>query len=240
MRMMRKRTDALAVMNAEDFEIAREYPLCRGEVTFMRGMGLPEADTALMRDEHLRAEYAGRDELLCTFVGELSERKHQSFLIEATACLRAEGVPMKLLLLGDGNHRESLERQIAELHLQDAVFLAGNREPIAPYLGISDLYVSASISEGLPFNVMEAMRAGLPILASDTKGQNDLLSEYPDTLYPLNDLKSFCDTLKKIRAAGKYGIGSRCYPSLEQYRLDAVFDENMKLFLEGENDENEA
>ena len=240
-RLMRNMTDALAVMNEEDLGIATEFPLCRGSITIMQGMGLAIPEETPKRDEALRMQYApGADDFLCTFVGELSARKNQMFLIRAAERLRGEGIPIRLLLLGDGSQKDLLEQEIRDTRLEDCVFLAGNREPILPYLGISDLYVSASISEGLPFNVMEAMSVGLPILASDTKGQNDLLRAYSDTLYPLQDMDAFCEKLKRVYTSGCHGAGSRSYPNLEQYRLGAVFDENMKLFSEGGHDENQA
>lgn len=238
---MRKRTDALAVMNEEDLGIASEFSLCRGKVGFMRGMGLVLPKAFPIRDSALRMEYAPSErDFLCTFVGELSARKNQIFLIRAAARLRAEGVPIRLLLLGEGAQREALEQEIQNANLSDCVFLAGNREPVLPYLGISDLYVSASRSEGLPFNVMEAMAVGLPIVASDTKGQNDLLQTFSDVLYPLDNMDVFCERLKRIYESRNYGIGSRSYPNLAQYSLDSVFEENMKLFSEGGCDENQA
>lgn len=237
---MRKKTDALAVMNEEDFEIAKEFSLCLGTVSFMRGMGLAIDECVPSCDEILRAQYAQKDDFLCAFVGELSARKNQIFLIRATARLREQGVPMRLLLVGEGAQRTLLEREIQSLGLNDSVYLIGNREPILPYLGISDLYISASVSEGLPFNVMEAMSVGLPILASDTKGQNDLLKDYSDTLYAPQDMDLFCVMLKRIYSSGGYGAGSRIYPTLERYRLKAVLEENLKLFSLGGYYEDEA
>jgi len=238
---MRKKTDAIAVMNEEDLEIATAYSLCRGEVTFMRGMGIAISEEIPERDNDLRSQYAPDDgDFLCTFVGELSTRKNQIFLIRAVERLRSEGVPIRLLLLGDGGQRELLEREIQNSNLEDVVFLAGNREPVVPYLGVSDLYVSASTSEGLPFNVMEAMSVGLPILASDTKGQSDLLKNMPNALYPLQDMDAFCERVKHIYRSGSYGVGCVYYPNLEQYRLRAVFKENMELFSQGGYDEDQA
>ena len=119
---------------------------------------------------------------------------------------------------------------VQENQLENTVFLLGNREPILPFLSIADLYVSASRSEGLPFNIMEAMSCGLPILASNTKGQIDLLKEIPGALYSADDLDALINAIKQTRQKGKYGVGSHRYSNLEQYRLVEVFEDNMKLF----------
>lgn len=241
-RLLRKKTDAIAVMNQDDLNIAQKYCLCRGSVLFMRGMGLPIYKELPIRDPVLRAAYAPDErDILCVFVGELSGRKNQIFLIRAIARLRTEGIPLRLLLLGEGSERAVLEREIRKLRLEDAVFLAGNCEPITPYLGIADLYVSASISEGLPFNVMEAMAFGLPIVMSDTKGQNDLKRSEDDALlYPLNDTDAFCDAVNTVIARARFGVGACSYRQLEDYLLTSVEEENMNILLEGEKHEKQA
>lgn len=233
-KLLRNKTDDIAVMNAEDLEIAQAHRLCRGKIEFIDGMGVDGFMQVPPPDTALRAAFVTeQDELLCTFVGELSPRKNQIFLIRAFKKLREEGIPARLLLVGEGGERETLENEIAALSMENAVFLVGNREPVTPYLAISDLYVSASRSEGLPFNIMEAMFCGLPIIASATKGQTDLLSDTPECLYPLDDTDAFCQLVKSLYAEQHYGVGTRLYPKLSQYRLSAVFERNMKVLTEG-------
>ncbi len=223
-KLLRRKTDELAVMNQEDLRLAQKHRLCRsGEVSFLYGMGIPDPVELPEKDAALCAQYAAEGEFLCTFVGELSRRKNQIFLIRAAKQLRERGIPVKLLLAGEGSERDALEAEIRALDLGDIVFLPGNLEPIRPYLAITDLYVSASISEGLPFNVMEAMAAGLPVVMSDTKGQNDLHKTTDSHLYPLDNTDAFCEAVKQVYESGQYGIGACTYPHLEHYRLSAVF-----------------
>lgn len=238
-KLLRRQTDVIAVMNRDDLSIVQKSRLCLGDVFFMNGMGIPDVTEAPERDSALRATYAPKEgDILCAFVGELSGRKNQIFLIRAIAKLRTQGLPVRLLLLGEGSERENLEKEISALGLEDSVFLAGNREPIAPYLAVTDLYVSASVSEGLPFNVMEAMSFGLPIVMSDTKGQNDLKTDADAAvLYPLNDTDAFCDALKRLIEKRAFGARAYAYPQLENYRLTSVFDKNMEILLKGEPDE---
>ena len=230
-KMLRKKTDQIAVMNEEDMEICKRYRLCRGNVQMIRGMGVSITPQIPTPDQALRARYSSDpNDFICLFVGELSHRKNQIFLLRAAKKLHDVGFPIRLLLAGEGGDREELEHFIAENHLEGTAFLLGNQEPILPFLSIADLYVSASHSEGLPFNIMEAMSCGLPILASDTKGQTDLLRDTEDALYPHGDIDAFCFALRGVYRSGKYGVGSHSYPTLTKYRLHAVFDENMELF----------
>lgn len=227
-RMLRRVTDEIAVMNEEDLAIATEHCLCCGRVSMLRGMGYVPAELPSARDEILRAEFAPlNDDFLCTFVGELSGRKNQAFLLSAVARLRNEGIPARLLLVGEGAERPTLEQMIRKNGWEEFVHLAGNCEPVLPYLAISDVYVSASRIEGLPFNVMEAMACGLPTVASDVKGQRDLLREHPAALYPLGDEDAFCAAVKEIYRTGRVGIRSATYPAIEGYSLSAVFEETL-------------
>lgn len=226
-KLMRSKTDEILVMNQEDLQIAQKYRLCRGKISFIYGMGLSDHLPSPQKDASIQEEFSlDNGDILCTFVGELSPRKNQIFLIEAVSKLRAEGYPLKLLLLGEGASREELEAEIEKCQLQNIVFLPGNREGAMPYLGITDIYLSASISEGLPFNLLEAMHCGLPILATDVKGQTDLLPK--EQLVALGDTDAFCDALRKLCVKDK-GIGTHSYQNLEKYRLSAVFDQNLAL-----------
>ncbi len=234
-RLVCRRTNAIAVMNREDEAVAKEYKLSRGEVTYIPGMGLELPLVLPAPDPVLRRLYAPEKEaLLCSFVGELSERKNQIFLIRAAKKLRERGIPIRLLLPGEGAEREVLESEIRSLGLSEVVFLPGNLEPILPYLAITDLYVSASSSEGLPFNVMEAMAMGLPLVLSDVKGQSDLISDRPESLYPADDMEAFCNRVEECWRSGRFGAQTCTYPRLEGFLLNAVKDENLALFWKGE------
>ena len=232
-KIMRSKTDAIAVMNAEDLLIAQENDLCRGAVYSIRGMGVDGFPCIPQKNTDLRASLKiDSSRLVCTFVGELSRRKNQLFLIQAAKRLRDEGIPICLLLVGEGTEREVLENEIHKLQLEDVVRLLGSRNDVPDILSVTDIYVSASVSEGLPFNIMEAMYCGLPIVASNTKGQNDLLSAHPNALYLPDEMDSFCECLKAVLKTGKYGVGSVSYPEQELYRLSAVFQENCALFTD--------
>lgn len=228
--MLAKKTDAIAVMNAHDLAVAEKYALCRGEVRFLRGMGLPP-HAVPEPDPELRMRYAAQKDCLLTYVGELSGRKNQIFLVRCLERLRGEGLPVRLLLVGDGEEHTALIHEVGKRGLGESVFFAGNREDVWPYLAVTDLYVSASRSEGLPFNVLEAMQCGLPIVASDVRGQSDLLP--PECRYPLDDEDAFCAAVRAVLESGSTGVGAATYPNLADYLLPSVFDEDLNFFQTG-------
>ncbi len=234
-KLMRKKTDDIAVMNAEDLQTAKKYRLCCGNVFFLYGMGLPNGYTKRMTDSSIRERFATAEDLLCVYVGELSGRKNQSFLIRCVKALRDEGIPAKLLLVGEGGEYDTLKKEILQYDLVDHVILVGHSDDVPSLLAASDLYVSASISEGLPFNLLEAMAYGLPVVASSVRGQVDLLQERPESLYPLNDPTAFCDRVRYFYREKKLGRDTVYYEEAQRYYLRSVFDDNIRIMCKGLN-----
>ena len=74
------------------------------------------------------------------------------------------------MIVGDGPERARLEAEIRRLGLEGAVVLAGDRDDVAAMLARADVFVLSSTSEGLPLSILEAMAAGLPVVASSVGG----------------------------------------------------------------------
>lgn len=210
-KMVSKQTDDIAVMNSEDYKIATENKLCLGKVYFINGMGVDfNKISCVEREAH--------EGFNLTFVGEISKRKNQAFLIDAIK--HTENA--KLILVGDGACRNDIEKQIKKNGLENRVEITGFTKDIGKYLAKTDAYVSASSIEGLPFNIMEAMYLGLPILASDIKGHRDLLPK--ECLFDFNNIYSFREGIDRVRNLDfSYDI--------KKYSLDLVLNENLSIYL---------
>lgn len=118
--------------------------------------------------------------LVC--VGRLAGGKGQDELIRAMVELPGH----RLLLIGDGEDRPSLEDLAGALGVGDRVAFLGDRQDVADLLGVADLFVFASISEGLPMAVLEAMATELPVVAYDLPAFRSLIvGEDNGVLVPL-------------------------------------------------------
>lgn len=106
-------------------------------------------------------------EPLLLTVSRLTNGKGLHLLIPLMREVRFRHSRAKLLLVGDGELRADLERMIRDEGLGDAVVMTGRRDDVPALLGIADLFVFPSFSEGFPLSVLEAMAAGVPIAAFD-------------------------------------------------------------------------
>ena len=85
--------------------------------------------------------------------------------------------PARLLLAGEGSYRRRVESLIRENALSDRVLMLGERSDVPALLKAADLFLFCSRTEGLPNALLEAMAAGLPIVATDVPGCRDLIAD---------------------------------------------------------------
>ena len=94
------------------------------------------------------------------------------------------------LLIGDGEEKSSTEKKISERKI-DNVKLLGYQKNVDEYLHASDLFLSTSLWEGLPYSLIEAARAGMAFVASDVTGNNEVVFDKQNGyLFRLDDIDS--------------------------------------------------
>lgn len=117
-------------------------------------------------------------------VGRLSREKGHADLVEAFRRMRelAGPIPLRLILVGEGPERSRIEQLCRSLNLIDAVTLTGQQDDVSPYYAIADVFVLPSHSEGSPNVLLEAMAAGVPVVATSVGGVPELVSDGKDAL----------------------------------------------------------
>ncbi len=132
-------------------------------------------------------------------VGRLVEAKHQELLIDATA--RLADVGAILVLVGDGDRRQALERHAEGAGARGRVVFAGTRADIPSLLPGADVFALSSRREGLPVALMEAMAAGLPVVATAVGGVPELVVHgRTGLLVPPEDAGRLADALRQLLA----------------------------------------
>lgn len=118
----------------------------------------------------------------CVMIGRLAQDKDQKTVLKAMKYLKEElGLKKKLLLVGDGDQRQELEKLAETLQIREDVEFTGNRSDVSNYYKAAEVYVHAAPLEGFPTVFMEAMSFGVPIATTDAiPGTREMLgnSEY--------------------------------------------------------------
>jgi glycosyltransferase involved in cell wall biosynthesis len=112
----------------------------------------------------------GEGERVAGYAGRLSVEKGLVYLIEAVGILKGRGERFRLLIVGDGPERGSLEEMTRAKGVADMVTFAGFQADVEEWLGSMDIFVLPSLTEGTPMALLEAMSAGLPVLATAVGG----------------------------------------------------------------------
>lgn len=174
-------TSVLMVMNHEDYEIAEKHRLYRDKLYYIDGMGidLSKFKPVLQEERIVTRKVKGfaEDDFLFVYAAEFSKRKNQSLLIHAFANACTQMPNAKLLLAGEGILLEGCKALVKELHMEKQIHFLGYIQDMESLYSICDVCVTTSRIEGLPFNVMEAMACGLPVIASDIKGHRELVED---------------------------------------------------------------
>jgi glycosyltransferase involved in cell wall biosynthesis len=147
-------------------------------------------------------------------VGNLEGIKNHAFLFHVLAEARLRGRTYSLDVFGEGPRRADLEALIHSLGLESQVRMRGFRSDVRDFLPGYRAYVHASQSESLPLAVIEAMAAGLPVLAGATGGIPELFDDGVEgRLWPLDEpgaaARLLVDLLDDEAARAAAGVAAR-------------------------------
>jgi len=129
------------------------------------------------------------------YVGEFRHIKGADLLIDAVAKLRAEGRPLTLTLGGDGEEFDVLKAQVKRLALGDAVRFIGH---VKARYGFSKgrLLVVPSRGDSMPYVVIEAAAAGIPMIAANVGGIPEIFDTHADALFAPSNAAAMADAIK--------------------------------------------
>lgn len=133
------------------------------------------------------------------YVGEFREIKGADLLIQAVARLRADGKPVTLTLAGDGEETEALKALVSRLNIGDAVRFIGH---VRARFGFSKgkLLVVPSRGDSMPYVVIEAAAAGIPMVAASVGGIPEILGPHTSGLFVANSIGAMADAIEMALA----------------------------------------
>ncbi|MEK7576466.1 MAG: glycosyltransferase family 4 protein [Patescibacteria group bacterium] len=134
-------------------------------------------------------------------VSRLSRKNGIADLIQAFSLLRHDGINVALLLVGTGEEQQTLQSLVKKLHIERDVIFVGNipHEELFRYYRMSDVFARPSHSEGLGNSFLEAMGAGVPVVATSVGGIKDFIENGKTGIFVKpGDARSIADGILKI------------------------------------------
>ena len=172
------------------------------------------AQKAMIRTQTFQLSPNSKTKIIFS-AGTLHERKGYQFLLQALAELEKSVEDFKLVIAGEGPEHQNLLELSKNLRIENKILLLGQRDDVTQLMSSADLFVLPSLKEAFGLVILEAMQAGLPIIASKVGGIPEILGENYNLLCPAQDsiclskklsqvlqkpetIKSFIDTYPTI------------------------------------------
>ncbi|MFB3131693.1 MAG: N-acetyl-alpha-D-glucosaminyl L-malate synthase BshA [Rhodothermales bacterium] len=152
-----------------------------------------------LNKEHFKRALCPNGEKVMVHVSNFRPVKNATHVVEVFHRLRQEGLPVKLLMVGDGPDRAPSEHLARELGVYDDVRFLGKQDPVEEILSIADVFVMPSGSESFGLAALEAMACSVPAICSDVGGLPELLGDSAGgCLCPLGDIDAFTECAHRI------------------------------------------
>lgn len=184
-RCLKKTDHTIAVSDANKQLCLQLYPELKGKIsTVHNGIDLEAFERPLrtfsrQNRDKLREELfqAANDEFVILSIAELHPRKGLKYLIEAFKQVEESQPKTKLVIVGEGPERKTLEKLIKKLELEGTVILAGQQKEIPQILKSANLFVLPSVKEAFGLVLLEAMTAQTPIIATRVGGIPEIVED---------------------------------------------------------------
>ncbi len=180
-RLALARTDVATAISTYLERLSRRYGYTGPAEVIPNGVPLERFNTASRAERASLRRRMGvsPDEALIITISRLTEKNAVDVLIRGVLLLRAKGEQVKLAVVGDGEEHVRLDLLAHELNLGDTVIFLGSvpNSEIPRYLAAADVFCRPSRSEGLGISFLEAMAAGVPVVATSVGGIADFLRD---------------------------------------------------------------
>lgn len=232
-------TDALITINEEDYRCAHDSGFKAGKLYKIHGAGVDlERFSPMSAAEKLalrRTFGFCEDDFLLIYPADFCRRKNQEMLFKAFAMLQKRYPNVKLLLCGLNTDSPEMQELAKSLGVSGGVSYLGYRRDVNRLVGMSDVSVSTSRQEGLPVNIIEAMAMGNAVIATDVRGNNDLVQDGKNGfLVESGNAARMAESVSKLienrELIEQFGKNGRC--AVKKYSEENVNRELLSIYKE--------
>mgnify|MGYP003699975509 CR=1 FL=1 len=231
-------TDGLITMNEEDFNIAKKFNLRRKDAVFyVHGVGIDIEKYSINDEEKRRKLRRGlgfsENDILILTVAEINTNKNHKQIIDAIKTFKNYYSNIYYLIVGTGEKEKELKNYVLISNLETRIRFLGYREDIPEILNAVDIFALTSLREGLPRAIMEAMAASKPIIATNVRGNRDLVRDGVNGyLVPVNDIEATAKAITKLASNKnlRLRMGEEGRKIIQDYALEKVLKEMDEVY----------
>lgn len=219
-----KRSDYVVVLTKADLEVYRTVLGRRDRIAQIHNPLDPVRD----------GDNTRRDKLIVS-VGRLTQQKGMDKLTQVASTILPANPDWRWLILGEGELRPDLEQYIEKNHFQDRMVLMGRVEDVNAYLRQASLLVSTSVYEGLPMNLLEAKRAGVPCVSFSIIGPQEIIRDGVDgCLVTPFDCEKMAEKIQKLvdNPSLRERFSENARRSLGEFETQAVMKQWKSVLLQ--------
>lgn len=188
-----------------------------GGVVIDNGVKIPELETlAEQRVQMRRVLCLSGSDVLVACVARLAPEKDHATLIEGFRRARQTDPRLKLVIVGDGPERDAIKQRVSQRDLRGAVTLAGQQSEPERFFAAADICALNSVREGQPLAVLEAMAAGLPVVATRVGGLVDIVDDNVGALFEASNPDQ---TACALVAIAQHASTRRCLGAAARARI---------------------
>ena len=164
------------------------------------GLGVktpPPIDEAIVAQ--LRKDLLGEEgKILLVMVARIAFQKGIDILINVVARIILHRQDIRIVVVGGGSLLDEMKALSKSTGVDRFINFVGYSDEPHVYLNASDLFLLTSRWEALPISIVEAFRAGLPVIAADTSGVEELVDSSVGDVLPIGDVKAFAESVLRI------------------------------------------
>ena len=241
-----KFVDEPVFVSQHNLELARQLGLAKRENLIYNGLKKSELDfytdqqslselSSILSKKTLAPGKGGsqlvRDnDFLIGSIGRLAYQKNYEFLISVFPRILEIGPNAKLVVIGEGPEGDNYRAKVKQAGLEESIFFPGGIDRAFRYLKTFDLFVLPSRYEGLSITLIEALFAGVPVLASQVGGASEMLN--PEQLYSLDDKEEFLEKFRNIFGARGFReeLSQRNRIKSEEFDIEKTVQSYLSLY----------
>lgn len=233
--------DALIAVSDFDRKLAIKYHICRPDKITVIHNGLDISKLGFLPRDEAKGRLAElaktelKNKLLIVTVADFYPAKGLQFLVEAAFAALKKFPDAVFILIGRiGPDYKKVKQAIRQNRLAHNFILLTDLPAAAPYLKAADLFVLPSVKEGLPYVILEAAAAGLPIVATKVGGMPEIITDRSNgLLIPPADPKSLARAIDELLSSQELAqkLGQKAYGDAGRFGLEKMIEQTKRVYF---------